>query len=49
MVQKILIVYSLYVGVPIADRIGWKDGTPSLIGLWILAQLYKIPGHEHTG
>ena len=39
----------LYVGVPISDKIGWKRGTPSLIGLYILARPYKIPGLEPTG
>ena len=39
----------LYVGVPISDKIGWKGGTPSLIGLYILARPYKIPGLEPTG
>ena len=29
---------SLYVGVPIANKIGQKEGTPSLICWWILAQ-----------
>ena len=39
----------LYVGVPISDKIGQKGGTPSLIGLSILAQPYKMPGLEPTG
>ena len=39
----------LYVGVPISDKIGRKGGTPSLIGLCILARPYKIPGLEQTG
>ena len=39
----------LYVGVPISDKIGRKGGTPSLIGLCILARPYKIPGLEPTG
>ena len=37
---------SLYVGVPIADKIGLKDGRPSVIILWILAKPYIIPGVE---
>ena len=40
---------NLYVGVPISDKIGRKGGTPSSIGLWILARPYKIPGLEPTG
>ena len=39
----------LYVGVAISDKIGRKGGTPSLIGLCILARPYKIPGLEPTG
>ena len=40
---------SLYVCVPAADKIGQKDGTPSLTGLLILAQPCNIPGVEPTG
>ena len=40
---------NFYVGVPISDKIGRKGGTPSLIGLCILARPYKIPGLEPTG
>ena len=39
----------LYVGVLISDKIEPKGGTPSLIGLCILAGPYKIPGLEPTG
>ena len=39
----------LYVGVPISDKIGQKGGTPSLIGLCILAQPYEMPGLDPTG
>ena len=39
---------NLYVGVPISDKIGRKGGTPSSIGLCILARPYKIPGLEPT-
>lgn len=40
---------SLLEWVPIADKIGWKDGILSVASLWILANLYKIPGLEPTG
>ena len=40
---------NLYVRVPISDKIGRKGGTPSSIGLCILARPYKIPGLELTG
>ena len=37
---------SLYVGVPMADKIGLKDGRPSVTILWTLAEPYIIPGLE---
>ena len=40
---------SLYVGVPMADKIGLKDGRPSLTILWTLAKPYIIPGLEPEG
>ena len=40
---------SLYVGVPIADKIGLKDGRPSVTILWTLAEPYIIPVHEPEG
>ena len=39
----------LKVGVPIADRIGRKDGAPSSNASWILASPYKTPGLEPDG
>ena len=39
-------VASLYVGVPMADKIGLKDGRPSVTILWTLAEPYIIPGHK---
>ena len=39
-------VASLYVGVPMADKIGLKDGRPSVTILWTLAEPYIIPGLE---
>ena len=47
MVQKNL--DSLYVGVPIAHKIGPKGETQSLTGLWTLARPCKISGLEKTG
>ena len=35
---------SLYVGVPITDKIGQNDGIPSSSALWILASPYRTPG-----
>ena len=40
---------SLYVGVPMADKIGLKDGRPSVTILWTLAKPYVIPGLEPEG
>ena len=40
---------SLYVGVPMADKIGLQDGRPSLTILWTLAKLYIIPSLETEG
>ena len=40
---------SLYVGVPMTDKIGLKDGRPSLTILWTLAKPYIIPGLEPEG
>ena len=40
---------SLYVGVPMADKIGLKDGRPSVSILWTLAEPYIIPGLEPQG
>ena len=37
---------SLYVGVPIADKIDGKGATPFLAGLSILTRSYKIPELE---
>ena len=37
---------SLYVGVPMTDKIGLKDGRPSVAILWTLAKPYIIPGLE---
>ena len=37
---------SLYVGIPMADEIGLKDGRPSVTILWTLAEPYIIPGLE---
>ena len=34
---------NLYVGVPIADKIGRNGGHPSINFLWILARPYKMP------
>ena len=39
---------SLYVGVPMADKIGLKDGRPSIKILWTLAKSYIIPGFPIT-
>ena len=39
-------VASLWVGVPIADKIGRNDGIPSSSALWILASPYRTPGLE---
>ena len=35
---------SLYVGVPIADKIWRNDGSPSSNALWVVASSYKTPG-----
>ena len=35
---------SLYVGAPMADRIGLKDGRSSATILWTFAKPYIIPG-----
>ena len=35
---------SLYVGVPIAYKIGWKGGRPFLISLCTFPNPYKTPG-----
>ena len=40
---------SLYAGVPMADKIGLKDGRPSVTILWTLAEPYIIPGLEPEG
>ena len=40
---------SLYVGVPMADKIGQKDVRSSVTILWILAEPYIIPGLEPEG
>ena len=40
---------SLYVGVPIADNRGVKDGRQSVTILWTLAEPYIIPGLEPEG
>ena len=40
---------SLYVGVPMADKIGLKDGRPSVTILWTLAKPYIIPGLQPEG
>ena len=40
---------SLHVGVPMADKIGSKDGRPSVTILWTLAKSYIIPGLEPEG
>ena len=40
---------SLYVGVPMADKIGLKDGRPSVTILRTLAKPYIIPGLEPEG
>ena len=37
---------SLYVGVSMADKIGLKDGRPSVTILWTLAEPYIISGLE---
>ena len=39
----------LYVGVPMADEIGLKDGRLSVTILWTLAEPYIIPGLEPEG
>ena len=36
----------MYVGIPMADEIGLKDGRPSVTILWTLAEPYIIPGLE---
>ena len=38
-----------YVGVPIADRIGWKDGQLPVTGLWTLACPLRMPGFDTEG
>ena len=40
---------SLYVGVPMADKISLKDGRPSVTIVWTLAKPYTIPGLEPEG
>ena len=40
---------SLYVGVPMADKIVLKDGRLSVTILWTLAKPYIIPGLEPEG
>ena len=40
---------SFYVDVPMADKIGLKDGRPSVTILWTLAKPYIIPGLEPEG
>ena len=35
---------NFYVGVPVAERIGWKDGHTSATALCTLHKAYKIPG-----
>ena len=40
---------SLYVGVLMADKIGLKDGMPSVTILWTLAESCIIPGLEPEG
>ena len=47
MVQKI--IDSLYIGLPIADKIDQKGGTPSSTGLGFLALSYETAGLEPTG
>ena len=39
----------LYVGVPIADKMGQKEGQLSMIGLCILALPQSIPGLHPVG
>ena len=39
----------LYVGVPMADKIGLKDGKQSVTILWTLANPYIIPDLEPEG
>ena len=39
----------LWLGVPIAERIGQKGGIPLRVSLWILPNPYKMPGLEPTG
>ena len=39
---------SLYVGVPIAYKIGWKGGRPFLISLCTFPNPYKTPGLDPT-
>ena len=40
---------SLYVGVPMADKIGVKDRRSSVTVSWTLAKPYIIPGLEPKG
>ena len=40
---------NLYVGVLMANKIGLKDGRPSVTILWTLAEPYVISGLEHEG
>ena len=47
MVQKI--IDSLYVGLPKADKIDQKGGTPSSTSLGFLAWPYETAGLEPTG
>ena len=47
MVQKI--IDSLYVSLPIADKIDQKGGAPSSTGLGFLAWPYETAGLEPTG
>ena len=40
---------SLYVSVTVGDKIGLKDGRPSVTILWTLSKPYIIPGLEPEG
>lgn len=38
-----------YIGMPIANKIGRKDGQVSFVGLWTSACLKKMPGCDPEG
>ena len=40
---------SLYVGVPMIDKIGLKDERPSVTILWTLPEPYILPGLKPEG